>query len=37
MTKCKSQDKAYCDECNQSNDCEDSCSCRCLDNYVSEG
>ena len=34
--KCKSQHEDHCDECNQTNDCEDYCECRCLDYYESE-
>ena len=34
--KCGSQDESRCDECNSTDDCEDSCPCRCLDNYVSD-
>ena len=36
MKECGSQDKARCDECNSTDDCEDYCPCRCLDNYVSD-
>lgn len=31
MKNCKSQDMAYCDECSRYDDCDESCSCQCLD------